>query len=191
MKHGQKQAVLTLLDREMLQRGSWCGETHIQKATFLLQDLMGVDLGFDFVLYRHGPFSFELRDELSLMQANDLVSLQLRQPGYGPSLVPSEFSESFLERFPKTTARYIPQIRFVAEELSGMNVTELERVATAFFITKHGNGESVSERAEGLVSLKPHIPVQNARQACEHIDALIQRASPLRLTSDRTSSQSE
>src|ERR1035441_4963526 len=74
MKHGQRMAVLTLLDREMLAKGSWCGETHIQKATYFLQELLGVDLGFEFVLYRHGPFSFELRDELSSMQADDILT---------------------------------------------------------------------------------------------------------------------
>ena len=47
MKRSQKLALLTLLNREMLSRGSWCGETHIQKATFFLQELLGVDAGFN------------------------------------------------------------------------------------------------------------------------------------------------
>src|SRR5258707_96416 len=95
MKYAQRVAVLGLLIREMREKGSWTGETHIQKGAFLLQELMGVNLGLDFVLYRHGPFSFDLRDELSSMQADELLALVLRREGYGPSFIPTNFSETF------------------------------------------------------------------------------------------------
>jgi hypothetical protein len=179
MKRSQRAAVLTLLNREMLQKGSWAGETHIQKATFFLQDLMGVELGFDFVLYRHGPFSFDLRDELSSMRGDDLVSLVVRHEGYGPTFVPTEFSEVFLGRFPKTQARYRKQIEFISAELGQMGVADLEKLATAFFLTKRGSNESVENRARELVELKPHISLPDARIACRQVDSLIERATPL------------
>jgi hypothetical protein len=163
----------------MLRRGSWCGETHIQKATFFLQELTGVELGFDFVLYRHGPFSFDLRDELQLMQADDLISIQVRQAGYGPSLVPTPFSEIFLERFPKTTSRYSERVEFVATELSNTNVAELERIATAFYITQRTPEANVDERADELVELKPHISREDAFRAFEYVDDLVERAQTL------------
>ena len=181
MKRSQRVAVLTLLNREMLRMGSWAGETHIQKAAFFLQELLHVDLGFDFVLYRHGPFSFDLRDELARMQADDLVSLVVRSEGYGPTFVPTQFSDVFLERFPKTQERFRSQIEFVSKELAQMWVTELEKIATAFFITKHGENQSVEERARELVELKPHISLPDARLACKQVDGLIQRAEPLTL----------
>jgi len=176
MKRNQRAAVLALLIRRMLSRGSWCGETHVQKATFFLQELMGVDLGFSFVLYRHGPFSFELRDELSLMQADDLISLQVRQPGYGPALVPTQFSDVYLERFPKTLGQHQASIEFIANELGGMNVAELERIATAFFIAERSDGTSVEDMAQELVGLKPHISIEDALQAFEDIERLKDRA---------------
>src|ERR1039458_10326941 len=86
MKRSQRAALITLLNREMLKRGSWCGETHIQKAMFFLQDLLGVETDFEFVLYRHVPFSFELRDELSSMRADELLDLTVRREGYGPQM---------------------------------------------------------------------------------------------------------
>ena len=184
MKRSQRAAVLVLLDREMLSRGSWCGETHVQKATFFLQDLMGVDLEFDFVLYRHGPFSFGLQDELSSMQADDLLLLQMKQPGYGSALVPSQFSEIFLQRFPKTTAKFIAQIKFVADELGRMNVSELERISTAFYLTKTGRSSSVDDLIEELVELKPHISVEDASQAFEDVSRLVGKASPIRLINE-------
>ena len=179
MKRSQRVAVLTLLNREMLGRGSWAGETHIQKAAFFLQELMGVDLGFDFVLYRHGPFSFDLRDELACMQADDLVSLVVRSERYGPTFVPTQFSNVFLERFPKTQEKFRSQVEFVSNELSEMWVTELEKIATAFFITKRDENGSVEDRARELVELKPHISLPDARLACKQVDKLIERAKPL------------
>jgi len=37
-----KAAILTRLARELRASGSWCGETHMQKAVYLLQDLLDV-----------------------------------------------------------------------------------------------------------------------------------------------------
>ncbi len=181
MKRSRRTALLTLLNREMLKRDSWCGETHIQKATFFLQDLLGVDAGFEFILYRHGPFSFDLRDELSSMQADGLLELAVKREGYGPTYVPTSFSERFLERFPNTTARYAKQIRFIADELSDKGVAELERLATAFFIADREGIGDVAERAQRLVELKPHVTLPEARSACQQVDSLIGRARPLSL----------
>jgi hypothetical protein len=181
MNDSQRIALLILLDREMLLSGSWCGETHLQKATFLLQDMTGVDLGFDFVLYRHGPFSFELRDQLSTTVASELLTLQVKQLGYGPAYVPTTFSETFLQRFPKTTARYIEQIKFISAELGDMNVGALEKLATAFFITEHGTGEGLRTRADQLVEIKPHISRHDAIKACEDVDHMIERAADFRV----------
>ena len=55
----RRAAILTQLVGNLRREGSWCGETHVQKATFFLQELMEVPLGFNFVLNKHGPFSFD------------------------------------------------------------------------------------------------------------------------------------
>jgi len=172
----------------MRKRGNWCGETHIQKAMFFLQEMMGVDANFEFILYRHGPFSFDLRDELAAMQADDLLELAVRQQGYGPTYLPTPFSEIFLERFPKTTARYLTQIQFVADELSDRGVAELEKLTTAFFIAHREGVDDVEERAQRLVELKPHISLSDAYWASEQINRLIERSRPHSLTEESQAS---
>ena len=101
MKRSQRAALLTLLNREMLRRGSWCGETHLQKATLFLQDLMGVDSGFEFILYRHGPFSFDLRYELSSMQADNLLELYGEARRLWAELCPDSVQHNLLGEVPK------------------------------------------------------------------------------------------
>jgi len=181
MTRAQRVALLTLLNRELQRRGSWCGETHIQKATFFLQELLGVDAGFEFILYRHGPFSFDLRDELASMQADGLLELAARYPGYGPSYYPTQFSETFLERFPKTTARYLSQIQFVADELGSKGVAELERLATSLFLAQSEGIWDPHKRARRLVDLKPHVSLLDARSATAEVDRIIDRSLPFSL----------
>ena len=80
----RRAALLTRLIELLRKKGSWCGETHIQKSTFFVQNLMKVPLSFDFILYKHGPFSFDLRDELTGLRADGLIRLEPQWP-YGPS----------------------------------------------------------------------------------------------------------
>ena len=69
--------ILLQLIESLRKNGSWCGETHIQKAIYSLQQLKGVPLNFNFVLYKHGPFSFDLRDELTAMRADGLIAFKI------------------------------------------------------------------------------------------------------------------
>ena len=112
MRRNQRAALLALLNREMLKRGSWCGETHIQKATFFLaEDLLGVKapISISFSIDTgHSRLCF--RDDLSSMQADDLLDLTVRLQGYGPTYMPTAFSETYLKRFPVTTARYAKEV---------------------------------------------------------------------------------
>ena len=47
MKRLQRGAVIITLVEKMKKKGSWCGETHIQKAVFVLQEIVGVPLGYE------------------------------------------------------------------------------------------------------------------------------------------------
>jgi uncharacterized protein YwgA len=177
MLDGRKRSALLVdLTREMQRRGSWCGETHIQKAMFFLQELLKVNSGFEFILYRHGPFSFDLRDELLSMRADDLLELAIRQEGYGPTYIPTPFSKEFLERYPKTIARYKAQVEFVAKELKDKRVTDLEKLATAFFIWSRENKHNPPEIVERLIQLKPHITQNDAWNASDELTGLMKRS---------------
>ncbi len=169
----KRAAILTRLVQGLRERGSWCGETHAQKTTFFLQDLMEVPLGFDFILYKHGPFSFDLRDELTGLRADELVVLQPQWP-YGPRIALTDRVTYIQSICPKTLAKYDSRIGFIAEKFGTKGVKELERLATAFYITRRSEaGESIDERAGWLTELKPHVPYDSARTAVEEVDRII------------------
>jgi uncharacterized protein YwgA len=69
----QRDAVLLSLMNEMRAKGSWCGETHIQKSVYFLQELLEVPMNLEFILYKHGPYSFDLADAVTAMRADSLL----------------------------------------------------------------------------------------------------------------------
>ncbi len=178
----KRAALITRLIEKLRQRGSWCGETHVQKSTLFLQDLMRVPLEFEFVLFKHGPFSFDLRDELTSLRADELLRLESRWP-YGPRIAPTERSEYIQQICAKTLAKYDDRITFVAEKLGEKNVVDLERLATALYVIQRANPDtSVDERAEQLTELKPHIPRDSAITAIKEVDHILEERPGLRRT---------
>jgi uncharacterized protein YwgA len=105
VKRLQRAAVLIDLVERLRAHDSWCGETHLQKAAYLLQQLADVDLDYDFVLYKHGPFSFDFRDELNELLVDGIIRYEPQPPPYGPRIAVTAQAERVREMYPKTLAR--------------------------------------------------------------------------------------
>jgi len=159
--------VLSLIER-LREKGGWCGETHIQKTTYFLQKLLKVPLGFNFILYKHGPYSFDLSDELMAMRADMLIQLKSQQP-YGPSIIPGPTSEQLKRLFPKTLLKYESKVCFIADQLANYGVADLERIATAFFIANESDMSTTTtqQMATKINRIKPHISTEQALKALE------------------------
>ncbi len=165
MKPLQRSALLTMLADELKARGSWSGETHLQKAAFLLEEALGVPLGYEFTLYKHGPFSFELRDDLRSLRADGLLELEPRPQPYGPTIVTTPRTVLLEKRFPKTRAHYAPQVNRVAGVVGDKGVVSLERVATAFLLMRRHPDFRDEQIALELRRIKPHITEEGAAEA--------------------------
>lgn len=167
----KRYVVLLSLLEAMNNQESWSGETHLQKSVYFLQDMLGVPLNFEYILYKHGPFSFELRDELATMRAHLLVTLEGKDP-YGPSFCPGPSSQALKDRFGKVWDEYGKQKQFVAERVSKQDVTSLERLATGLYVTGEMPGSDVQSRARRITELKPHVRFDQAQTAIEEVDKL-------------------
>ena len=177
MRRLQRAAVLFQLVKKLDAEGSWCGETHIQKATYFLQHLLKVPLEFRYMLYKHGPFSFELTDEIAAMRADNFLRYVPRPAPYGPSIAPAEGSAFLEKRLPKTCARYGDQVDFVARTFDRKGVAELERIATALYVTLEAMpGGDAGGRCARIRQLKPHISEEEARAAVQEVDKIVEHA---------------
>jgi hypothetical protein len=169
----QKNSLILCFIEKMRERGSWSGETHIQKAMYFLQHLAGVFMEFRFILYKHGPYSFDFRDELTVMHGDGLLEYEARPFPYGPSLRPTELGKKITAHYYDTVDRYSYQIEFVARYLGDKSVVELERMGTALYVTLLEKPPDQQSRAQTITRLKPHIPFEDALFAVQKVDEMI------------------
>lgn len=165
-----KASIVLKLATAMRRKGSWMGETHIQKATYFLEHLLKVPLSFDFILYKHGPFSFDFRAFLTYMASEEFIGWQAHPP-YGPSLQVGDMGDALLDQFGGQTTGYDARIDFVADWLGNKNVAELERVATALYVTSE-EGLKGSTRASRIMQLKPHIDESQSQASVKELDLM-------------------
>lgn len=170
MSTKERLALLHQLIKALAQNGSWCGETHIQKAAYFVQNLAKLS-AYKFVLYKFGPFSFDLRDDLELMRSYGMIDRLTDVPGYGPRLQLRDLPKTD-EDAQKLTAPHQEVIRQVAALLGGAGVAELERLATALYFTRQEPVEDHRDRVQRIRSVKPHILEPDALEAVEQVEAL-------------------
>jgi hypothetical protein len=178
MKRRQREAIVAALDAKLAERDSWCGETHLQKSVYFAQELLGVPTGFDYILYKFGPFSRELRGELGTMQADGFLHLVVQPAPYGPTLrVTDAARRQLIARWPKTLKRHGARLNFIADKLGGLGVGALERLATALWVWRESPEDDETALAQRMHDLKPHVSVESAREALRQVQAMETEAS--------------
>ena len=174
MEQTKQAAIILKLMDELRSRRSWCGETHIQKCVYLGQEAFRLATKFEYVLYKYGPYSFDLRDLLGEMRADLLIDREARVPyPYGPTLKPSPSGAKLLKQYESDMVPYEKAIRLVADEFGQRGVSELEQIGTALFVTRWGQ-KGAEERANRLTELKPHVSLKAALAAVNEVDDLLE-----------------
>lgn len=176
MTHPHPKSTILYLLREMKSKDSWCGETHLQKSVFLLEEGFGVDLEFEFVMYKHGPFSFDLRDALGGMEATLVIDVQSTPP-YGSQLSVSSSGDRLIEHFASMYPKESSSIRHIAEHFSNRRVKDLERISTALFVNQEQGEVDLDQRILRFCELKPHISGEEAELGFRNLDDILRTAS--------------
>lgn len=159
------------LCRRLKEAGSWCGETHVQKAHYFLQELTGVPTGYEFVFYKHGPFSFDLHEELNAMRADGYLQLAAQPIPFGPKIVVTDLGGGIERRFARVAERFRREIEFVAATLGDKGVNELARLATALYVWKESPGAAPEVLASRVHALTPHLlPEQTRASVSDFLD---------------------
>ena len=159
-------SILLELISELKNAGSWCGETHIQKSAFFLEEMLGVPLDLGFMMYKYGPYSFDLNDDLTALRAYNYVSLE-PQPPYGVTYSLKDEENKLKKFYEDDIEEYSKKISSVAETFGNKTVVELEKLATAFFIYEKEDIKDVNSIAKRLNEIKPHVTIQDAETAAE------------------------
>ena len=175
LNRAQQWALVSKLVSGMKERDQWAGETHIQKALYFLHSMLRMPCLYEFVLYKHGPYSFELHDDLGKMRAHLVLDIEPRRP-YGPSFRLGQLGEDSIGRVEDVISRHFGQIDFVVENLGGMDVRILEMNATALFVKIEKKDSDLGHLTRAIVDRKPHISEEDARAAVQWVDNLEEEA---------------
>lgn len=164
----QRSAVIATLVKDYRAGKYFCGETHVQKSVYFIQELFGAPLRFEYRLYKYGPFSFELQGHLAAMRADDMLTV--RPLEYAATFEPGDQLGYLEQNLPRTIETHRAAINFAVSNLAGLGVKQLEPLATALYFTVSEKDQSVDSRAAEILQVKPHIPMDEARTAVEQID---------------------
>ena len=172
MNEREHRALVCLLVKEMGQTDSWAAETHIQKCVHFLQEMLNVPVGYSYILYKHAPYSFDLRSELAVMRARYQLDLKPRYP-YGPSFILGSRGDVNLG----LVAEYEEAVKFVATKLSVKTAGALERLSTALYVRAANPALTDEEAAQRINELKPHVKIPQAADAIDELHRLEETAS--------------
>ena len=171
MNFDEKTALLGHLVSQLRAVGNWCGETHVQKTVYVLQTACQVSMGYSFVLYKHGPYSFDLKLDTSRLLGRRMLKQEPSAPPYGPRLRATTIMSNHATRHHQAIGRHSEDITRVVRFVNNRGVAELERLSTALYVTVRNEEESIESRARRIHELKPHVSVELATEAVEELDA--------------------
>ena len=130
-----------------------------------------------FVIYKFGPYSFDLAHLIGEIHSCRLVELML-QWWFQPKIKVMRYGKDFYEDINELCYKYRKQIEFVKEELGSQNLSEIELLATGLYIISYEkvHDKTVENRSRILNHLKSHIKLNDASTFIGEVDSLIERA---------------
>lgn len=171
-----RRSLIVALIQQLNRRGSWSGSTHVQKCAFFLQHLYGLDMGYSFVIYHYGPYSFDLEEELALGRWQGWVTVEPDPSGYGVHYQPGTNHPEGGSGLSDAHRRVVDA---VVDRLGGLRVRQLELLATTYYLQKGLDGRIRDEEklVADVLALKPHFDQEDVQKAIQEL-AEIERMSP-------------
>ena len=96
------------------------GKTQFQKLVYFLQE-SGVPLGFKYVIYHYGPYSFDLSNAMDTLDTLKVINIDTDEAGYGFHIRAGQFSNNF-----PPSAEYAGKIDEMLAKLGNLRPAELE-----------------------------------------------------------------
>jgi hypothetical protein len=168
----RKAAQILNVIRRLRAHGSWTGKTHVQKSVFLLKAASEIDVPFAFVLYKHGPYSFEVEAELEQMLSYAAITSEPDPNGFGVVLKPGP-GVNFVDCGAPLGKDEEAQVERICQFVGKRNISDLERLATAAWIREQEGIRDTHTVACRLNQLKPHVSVPEAERADEELLELL------------------
>jgi uncharacterized protein YwgA len=167
-------AVILKLAKLYKEKEGWVlGKTALQKLVFFLQEVRGVELGYDYTLYTFGPFSSTLAADLDFANMMDVVDVTYHSDLGGYEIVASKEGLA-VERHAKQWLKSVnSDLEAVFEGFGRFGTRALELRATIAYVAKDALARQRALTDDRLVrivhDLKPHFDPDTIRAALEEL----------------------
>jgi len=170
MTESQKLGLLSSIVRKLNQADSWTGRMHIQKFVYFAQELLGLPLKYDFILYQRGPYSFDLDTEIRSLRSIGAVEITLRPAPYGPTYSSTGLGE-IISRLSAVDRGTDDKLTELAKVLGPKPAKDLELLATALYVIRE-RAQSDQGVVGRVLSLKPQFSKDEAEKALREVREL-------------------
>jgi uncharacterized protein YwgA len=142
--------------------GQSLGRTQVMKLFYFLQELKGVNLGYDFRLFNYGPFDSEVLSDLSsACGQGTVVEKTVYYPrGYGYDISPGPQADHLCTSLEKSDPNLASMVDQVIGDFGLFGAAELELRSTILFVDRElsqgGNTATSQELTSRVQKIKPH-----------------------------------
>lgn len=144
------------------------GKTALQKFVYFLQEVHGVECGYDFVLYNYGPYSALLQADLDAARALDFVNIQ-----YDPDIWGYQITLGTATPDLEHTAETRDAVDRVLSDYPSYTAKSLELRATTVYAEREMRSDADdvddSEIINVVHELKPHFNKRQIRTTLEEL----------------------
>jgi uncharacterized protein YwgA len=130
-------------------------------------------MDYSFILYKHGPYSFDLSDEIVSLIADKYLEAYSVVPR-GSTFVLTKEGKNLVNKNSNAIKPFLEGIDFVSKKVGKRNVNDLECISTALYVTKDLKSHDIEKRAKRLNELKPHIPFEKAEESIVITDSILE-----------------
>ena len=164
----ERYGLIAELAHRMAKRGFAFGKTALQKLLFFLQELFGVDTGYEFSLYTYGPFDSTLLSDLDSAAALNGVAVEYHgQQGY--QISPGTENAALRKHAAKLVGKHSKELDAVVAEFGKMWARSLELYATIVYVERDARASGKEPTMDRLVEvvheLKPHFSEEEIKVA--------------------------
>ena len=167
-------------------KNGWAGMVHLQKGCYIAQRMLGVPLGYKFIQDTYGPYAFDLRDEIRMINDRFILSKNYPPVGYGCAYDLYEDIEKYVEAN-RDNYKFKDEINFIAGWFLDKKVGRLEKLAAAYMINEKYPDAGREERMKKLIGWKPFMTEPEAISCFEDIEVRNKEVEELEFINNKIS----
>lgn len=112
------------------------GKTFLQKAIYILQEWLNLDLGYHYRLYLYGPYSEDLSEDIDILSDQGLIDIDHNATGYGFNIAVSKKGVDFLSKNLGIYMKDAGKLNRVISSLGTSDVKNMELLSTILYLAK-------------------------------------------------------